>query len=401
MSAASPLEPAARTHGMRSSKLRELIAATPVVPVLSLGGGLPPPEAFPGPELADAAARLLRTDPGAALQYTATEGDARLLGLLAEHLTRRAGLPDPAGRLILTAGSQQALDLVGKVLLDPGDVVVTESPTYVGALRALAAYQPQMVEVPVDGAGMETAVLADRLRRGLRPKLCYVNPTFSNPSGSTLSQPRRRQLAALADRYGFLLVEDDPYSELRFAGSPVPPVAVFGEQVLYLGSFSKVLAPGLRVGYTVAPEWLHRLLVIAKQATDLTTGTLSQRLVAELLARSDWWESHLARLRKLYRERAEALVGAVRSRLAGRLTAPLPEGGMFTWAKIEAEGVDSLSLAQAGMRRGVAVVPGDEFSLSDAYPQHLRLSFSMVDPAGLREAVARIERAFDDLAATA
>lgn len=401
MSGAVPApEPAARTRGMRSSKLRELIAVTASVPVLKLGGGLPPPEAFPDQELAEAAARVLRSEPGAALQYTATEGDPRLLGLLAEDLPRRLGLPDPSGRLLLTAGSQQALDLVGKVLLDPGDPVVTESPTYVGALRALAAYQPRVVAVPVDDEGMDVAVLADRLRLGLRPKLCYVNPTFSNPSGTTMSPARRRLLAELADRYGFLVVEDDPYHGLRFTDRSVPPVATFGEQVLYLGSFSKVLAPGLRVGYTVAPPWLHSILVIAKQATDLTTSTLSQRLVAELYARSDWWEGHLARLRALYQQRAEALVGAIRGRLVGRLSAPMPEGGMFTWATIEAEGVDAVALARAAMRRGVAVVPGDEFSLDDAYPRSLRLSFSMVDPAGLVAAVARIGLAFDDLAAT-
>lgn len=390
---------AARTRGMRSSKLRELIAAGAdgSGPVLSLGGGLPPPEAFPAAALAEVAERVLGGDPGT-LQYAPTEGDGRLRELVAADLAGRLGLPVPVERLLVTTGSQQALDLVGKVLLDPGDVAVVESPTYVGALRALAAYQPRFVEVPVDSDGLDTEALAGLLADGLRPKLCYTVPNFSNPSAVTMSGPRRVRLAELAARHDFLVVEDDPYGQLRFTGTDLPPVAAGDpEHVLYLGSFSKLVAPGLRVGYAAAPGWLVRPLVVAKQATDLNTSSLTQRLVAELLATPGWLAGHLDRLRTLYRERGSALVEAIERRLAGRLRAPAPEGGMFVWATIEAGLVDALALARAGMRRGVAVVPGDEFSVTDAFPYELRLSYSMLDSAELDEAVARIARALDDL----
>lgn len=427
---------AARTAGMRSSKLRELVAAaagpgdgpgpagaarppgtagpsgTPgpdtagpgsggagssgaMGPVLSLGGGLPPAEAIPSADLARAAARLLARDPHAALRYSPAEGDPVLREALAGWLA--ADLPAPDGRIVVTAGAQQALDLVAKVLLDPGDVAVVESPTYVGALRAFAAYQPRIEPVPVDGAGLDTDVLQARLAGGLRPKLCYVVPNFANPSGATMSGPRRRHLAELAARYGFLVVEDDPYGQLRFRGTALPPVASHGDHVVYLGSFSKLVAPGLRVGYAVAPPTLYRPLVVAKQAADLASSSLGQRLVAELLTEPGWLDGQVTRLRGLYRRRARALVDAIGRRLPGRLAAPLPEGGMFAWATVTAGGVSAVDLARAATCRGVAVVPGDEFTVVDSFPRELRLSFSMLAPADLDEAVARLAAAFDDL----
>lgn len=395
---------AARTAGMRPSKLRELVAAAagppPAGGLMSLGGGLPPAEAFPVAAVSAAAGRVLSTAATAALQYSPTEGDPALLDLIGADLAGRLRLPDPAGRLLVTTGSQRALDLIGKVLLDPGDVAVVESPAYVGALRALAAYQPRIVEVPVDDDGMDVDRLAQQLQAGLRPKLCYLVANFSNPSGRTLAVGRRTQLAALAARYGFLIVEDDPYGQLRFTGADLPPIASSGtEHVVYLGSFSKLVAPGLRIGYLAAPHWLHRRLVVAKQATDLNSAAFSQRLLVELLTTPDWFAGHLAGLRVLYRQRAQALTGALRDRLAGRLVGAAPEGGMFVWVTVQAAGIDALALARAAMRRGVSVVPGDEFSLVDAFPRQLRLSFSMLDPAGLVTAVDRIGQAFDDLGA--
>ncbi|MFC0527708.1 aminotransferase-like domain-containing protein [Phytohabitans kaempferiae] len=390
---------ARRTAGMRSSKLRDLIAVTTSGPVLSLAGGLPPPEAMPLEALAAAADRLFARGDPALLQYSTTEGDPVLREVVAADLRDRLGLPDPAGRLIVTTGSQQALDLVGKVLLDPGDAAVVESPTYVGALRALAAYEPRFVGIPVDESGMDTDHLAGLLARGLRPKLCYTVPNFANPSGTTLAGERRGHLAELAARYGFLVVEDDPYGQLRFAGADVPPVARYGEQVLYLGSFSKLVAPGLRVGYAAAPPWLVRPLAVAKQATDLNSSSLAQRLVAEALAVPGWFEDHLAGLRALYRSRAAALVGAIGERLGGRMSAPMPDGGMFTWAELAGGGAGALEVAKAAMRRGVAVVPGDEFSVTDAFPHALRLSFSMLPPEHLVEAVQRLAEALDELSA--
>jgi 2-aminoadipate transaminase len=389
---------AARVEGMRPSRLRELVAEYAPGSVLSLAGGLPPPEAFPAEAIAEAADRLLSRPDVAALQYPPAEGDRGLIQAIAADLQQRLGLDARADRLVLTTGSQQAFDLLAKVTLDPGDPVVVECPTYVGALRALAVYQPTFVNVPVDRDGIDTAHLEGLLSGGLRPKLCYVVPNFSNPSGATLTAERRLHLADLAGRYGFLVVEDDPYGQLRFTGAPVAPVAAHAppSQVAYVGSFSKVIAPGLRVGYVLVPDGLHRPVVLVKQAADLASSSFTQRLVAELLAREGWLDDHVAGLRKLYRERADALAGAVARRLLGRLSFDPPAGGMFAWASL-AGGVSAADLTVAAAARGVAVVPGEEFVAGGEPVPAVRLSFSMLGPADIDRAVERIALAFDDL----
>jgi 2-aminoadipate transaminase len=389
---------AARVERMRPSRLRELVAASTSGPVLSLAGGLPPPEAFPTEAIADAAVRVLGRPDAGALQYPPTEGDRGLIEAIVHDLRTRLGLEVPADRVVLTTGSQQAFDLIAKVTLDPGDPVVIESPTYVGALRAFAVYQPTLVNVPVDGGGMDTAHLEHLLSRGLRPKLCYVVPNFSNPSGATMAAERRLHLAHLAEQYGFLVVEDDPYGKLRFAGADIAPVAAHASasQVAYVGSFSKVIAPGLRVGFVVVPDALHRPVVLAKQAADLASSPFNQRVVAELLARDGWLDGHIERLRRLYQERADALADAVARRLPGRLWFDTPDGGMFAWASLRA-GVSATELAGAAAARGVAIVPGEEFVAGGEPAPAVRLSFSMLGPADIDRAVERIALAFDDL----
>ena len=391
---------ARRTAGMQSSKLRELIAVSTGGTLLSLAGGLPPPEAYPAEALAAAADRILtgsRAD--SALRYTPTEGDPQMLEVIRTDLLSRLGLSDTAGRILVTTGSQQALDLVAKVLIDPGDTAVVESPGYVGALRALAAYQPELVGVPVDHEGMDTDALAQLLTDGLRPKLCYLVPNFSNPTGTTLSASRRSHLAELSASYGFVVIEDDPYGQLRFTGGDVAPVVTHGDHILYLGSFSKVIAPGLRVGYAVVPRCLFRPMAVAKQATDLNSSALSQKLVSELLESPDWFDGHVRMLRGLYRDRATALVQAVSTTLGGRMTVSRPQGGMFAWASMTAGEFDAIALARAGMHHGVAMVPADEFTVVDSFPRELRLSFSMLAPAQFGDAVDRILLAFEDLGA--
>jgi 2-aminoadipate transaminase len=387
---------AARVERMRPSRLRELVATSTSGPALSLAGGLPPPEAFPAGAIAEAADRILSRPDVAALQYPPAEGDRGLIEAIAADLQRRLGLDAPADRIVLTTGSQQAFDLLAKVTLDPGDPVVVECPTYVGALRALAVFEPTFVNVPVDGGGMDTACLEERLAAGLRPKLCYVVPNFSNPSGATMTAERRLHLAELADRYGFLVVEDDPYGQLRFAGAEIAPVHAHGPGVAYVGSFSKVIAPGLRVGYVLVPDHLRRPVVLAKQAADLASSSFNQRLVAELLAREGWLDGHVVGLRRLYRERADALAGAVARRLPGRLGFDPPEGGMFAWASVGG-GVSAADLVAAAAARGVAIVAGEEFIAGGEPVPAVRLSFSMLGPADIDRAVERLALAFDDL----
>ena len=364
---------ARRAALLRPSMIREQTAAAGRRSLLSLAGGLPPPEAFPVEALAEVTARLLASgDPGV-LQYGATEGDPALLERL--------------GADLITTGSQQALDLVGKVLLDPGDAVVVECPTYVGALRALAPYEPTFVSIPVDGDGMDTAALEEQLTGGLRPKACYLVPNFSNPSGATLSLARRRHLAELAERYDFLVIEDDVYRPLRFAGDDLP---VIEGDVIRLGSVSKIIAPAFRVGYATVPDALLRPMVMAKQAIDLNTTAFGQRVVLELLSTDGWLEDHLVRLRELYRTRATALLDA----LDDRFEVVPPEGGLFLWARTP---VDALALTRACMARDVAIVPGSEFALVSGYERDIRLSYSMLGPDEVAEAVRRLSEAVSEL----
>jgi 2-aminoadipate transaminase len=387
-----------RARLMLPSAIRELLSDA-TRPLLSLGGGLPAQEALPFDALADAAEDVLRRR-GTGLQYAPTEGDPHLRALVAAELTARFGRTVAPDHVVMMTGSQQALDLVARVLLDPDDVAVVESPTYVGALRALAPWAPRLVPVAVDGDGIDTTQLEALLIGGLQPKLCYVVPTFSNPSGATLSAERRRHLADLAARYGFLVIEDDPYHELRFRGAPIAPVAADNAEVVYLGSFSKVVAPGLRVGYAVGPDWLVRPLVLAKQATDLNTTSLGQALVVHLLERPGWFMAHVEQLRTLYALRADALLRAIRSWLPGRLDVRSPPaGGMYVWASIAAGDVTAATLATAALDHGTAVVPGTQFSVDGGFDRDIRLSFSTLSPSELDEAVQRLRAAFTTLGA--
>jgi 2-aminoadipate transaminase len=377
---------------MRSSALRELLASgTPQR--LSLAGGLPPAEAFPFDDIAEIAAELLGGHDARSLQYTAAEGDPQLRAQLAELIGA------PAARIVVTTGSQQGIDLVGRVMLDPGDVAVVENPAYVGALRALVPTGARIVGIPCDRDGMDVDVLAAQLADGLRPKLCYVCTNFSNPHGATLSAARREQLAWLCGEYGFVVIEDDQYGRLRFRGEHLAPIASMTNDVVYLSGFSKVVAPGLRVGYLAAPEWLVRPLVLAKQATDLAASSLAQRIVSRLLDRPEWWTTHLAKLRAIYAERADALMSAVEKQLPGRLTVRPPEGGMFVWAEIIAPGVTSAALIAACRERGLALVPGTEFTVDPecSFALSLRLSYSTLTPDELCEAVGLMAAAFDDI----
>ena len=380
------MELAARVAAMRPSRVRDLAAAAGERDLLTLGGGLPPSEAFPYDELAAAADRVLRRGDSSALQYSATEGDAALLELLRADVKGR----DIPGAVFVTSGSQQALDLLGKILLDPGDVVVVECPTYVGALRAFASYQPEFVSVAVDRDGLNTDELGRLLEGGLRPKLCYVVANFSNPSGATLSIERRQELARLSHVYDFVIIEDDPYRQLRFRGPELASVASHAGNVVHLGSFSKVVAPGLRVGYAVVPTLLASAFALAKQAADLTSSSFNQKLLVELLTAPGWFDTHVARLRALYGERADALLHA----LDGRFDVLEPDGGMFLWARAP---VDADALAASCMARDVAIVPGSEFALRSGYERDVRLSFSLLAPDDLREAARRISQALDEL----
>lgn len=376
-----------RVQAARSSVIRDLLKVVEQPGMLSLAGGLPAPESFPVDRMRAAVDRVLGASTGLAspLQYGPTEG----VGPLRDWVAAQAGATQE--QVVITTGSQQALDLLAHALCDPGDEVVVEHPAYLGALQALEAAGARLVPVTSDTHGIRVDELAERLAAGLRPKACYVAPNFQNPTGATLALERRGALAELADRYGFVVIEDDPYRELRFRGTQLPQVRTFGANVVSLGSTSKVLAPGLRVGWLVAPTWLVPAVVRLKQGRDLHTSSLSQWLAHDVLTDDAFLAGHRPVLASLYAERCDALCAALTARLGDGVSFDRPEGGMFVWARLA--GVDTTALLPVAAAGGVAFVPGSAFHLDGGGAEHARLSFATLDPAGLDEAVRRLAAA--------
>ncbi len=374
-----------------SSAIRDLLEVAERPDVISMAGGLPAAEAFPAEVLARALAEVVLADPARTLQYSTSRGVETLRTWVAAQRPSTT-----ADDVVITAGSQQALDLVARTLLDQGDTVALADPGYVGAIQAFRLTGAELVGIPSDGDGMQVDVLAERLasRAMAVPSLVYVVSNFSNPGGATLSLDRRRRLAELADHHGFVVVDDDPYAELRWAGSRALALAELSDRVVTLGSFSKVLSPGLRVGYAAGPAWIVEAVVLLKQAADLHTSTLAQHAAAFVVADETFWSAHLARLRTLYEERATALVGALRARLGHRVELTEPEGGLFVWARLP--GVDTSALLAPALARGVAFVPGAAFAVADgAHADGARLSFATATPDRLDEGVARLAAALD------
>jgi 2-aminoadipate transaminase len=389
---------ASRTAGLRSSAIRDLLKVTEMSDMLSLAGGLPTPDSFPLPDLRREADRLLGEYGPKVVQYSATDGVLDLRRWIADTYSVSLGRPIAVeGEILVTHGSQQALDLLAKVLIDPGDVIVSESPAYLGAVQALELFQPTFEVIPGDHHGMQVELLAERLAAGLRPKLVYVVPNFHNPSGATMSLERRRQLAALADEYELLIVEDDPYGAIRFAGEPLPAVASFTERAVHLSTFSKIVAPGFRVGWMIGPPEVMSWVARAKQAADLHTSTFAQQLLANVVSQPGWLDAQKVRIVPMYRERCEALAGALEQSLGERISFHRPEGGMFLWT--EFPGIaDTTVLLQRAVEQGVAFVPGNAFTIDQRPDSKARFSYSTLTPDQLGEAVRRLTAAVDSLA---
>lgn len=388
---------ATRTRGLRSSAIRDLLKVTEMNDMLSLAGGLPTPDSFPLPDLRREADRLLGEYGPRVAQYSATDGVVDLRQWIATRYSAELARPVPVdGEIIVTHGSQQALDLLAKVLVDPGDVVVSESPAYLGAVQSLELFEPRFEVIPGDEHGMCVELLADRLEAGLRPKLVYVVPNFHNPSGATMSLERRRLLAELADRFELLVVEDDPYGAIRFAGEPLPPVAAFTRRVVHLSTFSKIVAPGFRVGWMIGPPEVMAWVARAKQAADLHTSTFAQLLLANVAGRPGWLDEQKARIVPMYRDRCAALADALDDVIGDRLRFHRPEGGMFLWT--EFDGVaDTTQLLQHAIAEGVAFVPGNAFTIDQRPDAKARFSYSTLGPEQLGEAVLRLSRALGAL----
>ncbi len=329
------------------------------------------------------------------VQYSATDGVVELRQWIADEYAPQLGRPIAVeGEIVVTHGSQQALDLLAKVLIDPGDVVVCESPAYLGAVQALELFEPRFEVIAGDQHGMQVPLLAERLAAGLRPKLIYVVPNFHNPSGATMSLARRRHLAALADEYELLIIEDDPYGAIRFEGEPLPPVASFTDRVVYLSTFSKIVAPGFRVGWMIGPPEVMGWVARAKQAADLHTSSFSQFLLTNVISQPGWLEQQKARIIPMYRDRCVALADALETTLGERISFHRPDGGMFLWT--EFAGIpDTTQLLRHAIGEGVAFVPGNAFTIDQVPDSKARFSYSTLSPAQLGTAVERLARAVD------
>ena len=371
-----------------SSAIRDLLEITERPGIVSLAGGLPNPATFPTDAIARATAAALTEDPVGALQYGPTEGYRPLRRWVAA----RTGLPGDGGeeQVLITSGSQQALELLTRALVDPGELVALADPAYVGALQAFRAAGVELTAIPSDADGLRVDVLADRIAQGTCPKLVYVVANFDNPSGSTLSAERRIALAQLADRHGFWIVDDDPYGDLRWNGRPLVALRDLTDRTITLGSTSKVLAPGLRIGWAIAPADVHRSMTILKQSADLHTSSLTQQVVHRTLAEPGFLDAHLALLRRTYQRQATHLVAALRTHLGDRLTVAEPDGGMFLWAELLAPDADTAALLRPAVEHGVAFVPGAAFGVEDLHPRRLRLSYATAGTAGLDLAVDRL-----------
>lgn len=372
-----------------SSVIRDLLDWTRRPGMLSLAGGLPAAEVLPVERVGAAVEAVLARSGSIALQYGPTDGEAEL---------RERVAPGRADDVVITTGSQQSLDLLARTLVDAGDTVVVEAPSYLGALSAFRAAGAALLAIPGDTDGLDTDRLEAALLGGARPKLVYVVPEFANPTGATLAEARRHHLASLADRHGFVIVEDDPYGRLRFRGRALRSVADLTPNAVRLGTASKILAPGLRVGWATVPSWLRGPLVRAKQSVDLHTSTLDQMVVAELLADDAFMVDHLDRVRATYRGRCGALVDALRSATPGRFAVREPDGGMFLWARLAGD-VDADALLPLALASGVAFVPGSAFRLARTEgvdgggEDGLRLCFATLPVDRLAEAVERLDAA--------
>jgi 2-aminoadipate transaminase len=383
---------ARRAERMNPSIIREILKVTERPGIISLAGGLPSPDSFPVEAMRAASDRVLRDAPREALQYAASEGFAPLREWVAAQLAAQ-GLKADASQVLITTGSQQGLDLVGKVLIDPGSGVAVERPTYLGALQAFAPYEPEIVSVECDDDGPIPQAL--EAARGSR--FLYLLPNFQNPSGRCMSAARRAQVSDAARAIGLPIVEDNPYGDLWFDAEPPPPLAArWPEGTVYLGSFSKVLAPGLRLGYVVAPPALFPKLLQAKQAADLHSPGFNQRVVHEVI-RDGFLREHVPTIRARYKAQRDAMRAALEKHMPAGCHWNVPVGGMFFWVELPA-GVDATAMLPKAVERGMAYVPGAAFFADHAKANTLRLSFVTVSPAQIEQGIDMLAQAIKEFA---
>jgi 2-aminoadipate transaminase len=392
---------ALRTQRMKSSAIRELLKLTERPEVISFGGGMPAPEIFPYLEVGQACERVLKDNGAKALQYGTTEGYNPLRQMIADDATNNhlfCGLEN----VMITSGSQQALDLLGKLFINPGDNILVESPTYLGALQAWNAYEASYITVKSDEHGMLPESLEDGLRKN--PKFLYALPNFQNPTGISFSLERRKKVVELADKYGVPIIEDDPYGKLRFEGENLPSLATLDAQmrgqdksnydgnVIYLSTFSKILAPGFRLAWVIAPPLALSKMVQCKQGVDLNSSTFNQ-IVAYEVGKDGFINRHVEKIRAVYHERRDVMLDALEEHCPKGIQWTHPEGGLFLWVTLP-EGNDTSVIMKEALKQNVAYVPGGSFHPLGGGENTIRLNFSFSNPQTINEGISRLGLVF-------
>ena len=379
---------ASRMSRMPVSAIREILNVTQHPEIISFAGGLPAPELFPVSAIAQAHADVFTDESRSAMQYSNTEGWRPLREWIARRMQER-GIATTADRVLITSGSQQGIDLTGKIFIERGDMVVVESPCYVAALQAFSGYEAGFIPIDTDDKGMRPDQLEEALEHS-RPKLIYIVSEFGNPKGTTLSVERRHKLIELSARYRIPILEDNPYSELRYAGERLAPLAALDSSglVIHLGTFSKTISPGLRIGWLIASEEIIQMAVVAKQAADLHTSTIEQRATSRLLETFDY-DGHVSTLCNAYGERREAMLSALDRHFPSGVRWTRPDGGLFLWVELP-EFLNSEELFEECLAERVAFVPGTSFFTGERKHNFMRLNFSNSRPEKIEEGIVRI-----------
>lgn len=381
---------AMRMSSLKASEIRELLKLTEQPDVISFAGGLPAPEFFPVEKIKEAESIVLDTAGPQSLQYSSTEGYLPLREIIAQQRMKKVDVSVTANDILITSGSQQGLDFSGKLFLNPGDAVVCESPTYLGAINAFKAYQPKFIEIEMDEHGMIIDKLEKALRNNSNVKFIYTIPDFQNPSGKTMSVERRKRLIELAVAYNVPIVEDNPYSELRFEGERIPSLKSMDTEgiVIYLGTFSKTFCPGLRIGWVCAsPEMLNKYIIL-KQGADLQPNSLSQRTTAEFMRRNSL-DQHIAEIKSVYAARRDLMIKTINEEFPPSCTCTYPEGGLFTWVSLP-EGINASEVMELALQKKVAFVPGGSFFPNGGHENHFRMNYSNMPEDRIVEGVKRL-----------
>jgi len=378
-----------RMKNMKSSRIRELLKLTEQPDIISFAGGLPAAEHFPVEEMKEVSLKVLNEKGAQALQYATTEGYPPLRQIIAQRMSRD-GIKITIDDLLILSGSQQGLDFAGKLFLNPGDKVICESPTYLGAINAFNAYQPQFIEVAMDEEGMKMDELEKTLAAHSDSKIIYTIPDFQNPTGRTMSLERRKKLVELATKYNIPIVEDNPYGELRFIGEKLPSLKSFDTAgiVIYLGTFSKTFCPGLRIGWVAASPEILQKFIIVKQSSDLHTSPTVQMQAAEFMQKYEL-DQHIEKIKATYRKRRQVMMETMEKEFPASCRFTRPEGGLFTWVQLP-EGMDSSLILQKALEKKVAFVPGIDFFPNTALTNYFRLNYSCSTEEEIVEGIKRL-----------